>query len=324
MPCWSRPGGYAAPQPSCWGHHRGDVAEDQMLRFLRGTGWPALGGMRAEDAERHLLRPPAVYGKPCLERPAASLRHHLAGGCQQCGHSLYPQSPEAYPFSRSCTRKIPVLRKPVCISGSWPALTAITGGRKWSAILPAAPGRNPRQRHPAPCPAAGNACGPAAASLPQGCGQAGPHLRRPGPFSHPAGPWIRLGRKAGAAPPFSCPAISWPVSSGGSIRFLCRKTAGKAEKLRSGKGQPCGTALPRAPTQRSRLPPALLPRPLEGLLLSLCRNVIPLCFPRIQRTLPPPSSAACKKAHPPQVRPFRLRRPGKRLSPSGPVPERHG
>ncbi|WP_302514140.1 tRNA lysidine(34) synthetase TilS, partial [uncultured Desulfovibrio sp.] len=39
------------------GHHRGDVAEDQMLRFLRGTGWPALGGMRAEDAERHLLRP---------------------------------------------------------------------------------------------------------------------------------------------------------------------------------------------------------------------------------------------------------------------------
>ncbi len=39
------------------GHHRSDVAEDQMLRFLRGTGWPALGGMRAEDAERHLLRP---------------------------------------------------------------------------------------------------------------------------------------------------------------------------------------------------------------------------------------------------------------------------
>lgn len=39
------------------GHHRSDVAEDQMLRFLRGTGWPTLGGMRAEDAERHLLRP---------------------------------------------------------------------------------------------------------------------------------------------------------------------------------------------------------------------------------------------------------------------------
>ena len=28
-----------------------------MLRFLRGTGWPALGGMRAVDTERHLLRP---------------------------------------------------------------------------------------------------------------------------------------------------------------------------------------------------------------------------------------------------------------------------
>ena len=34
------------------GHHRSDVTEDQMLRFLRGTGWPALGGMRAEDASR--------------------------------------------------------------------------------------------------------------------------------------------------------------------------------------------------------------------------------------------------------------------------------
>lgn len=39
------------------GHHRADVTEDQMLRFLRGTGWPALGGMRARDDERHLLRP---------------------------------------------------------------------------------------------------------------------------------------------------------------------------------------------------------------------------------------------------------------------------
>ena len=54
------------------GHHRSDVAEDQMLRFLRGTGWPALGGMRAEDAERHLLRPLLRTDKRVLK----DLLHH--------------------------------------------------------------------------------------------------------------------------------------------------------------------------------------------------------------------------------------------------------
>lgn len=39
------------------GHHAGDATEDMLLRLLRGTGWPALGGMRARDGERRLLRP---------------------------------------------------------------------------------------------------------------------------------------------------------------------------------------------------------------------------------------------------------------------------
>ncbi len=39
------------------GHHAGDAAEDMLLRLLRGTGWPALGGMRARDGGRRLLRP---------------------------------------------------------------------------------------------------------------------------------------------------------------------------------------------------------------------------------------------------------------------------
>lgn len=39
------------------GHHRADLAEDMLLRFTRGTGWPALGGMQALDPVRHLLRP---------------------------------------------------------------------------------------------------------------------------------------------------------------------------------------------------------------------------------------------------------------------------
>ena len=39
------------------GHQREDLCEDQLMRLLRGTGWPALGGMSDCDPERHLLRP---------------------------------------------------------------------------------------------------------------------------------------------------------------------------------------------------------------------------------------------------------------------------
>ncbi len=38
-------------------HHAEDVREDMLLRLLRGTGWPALGGMAAADHERGILRP---------------------------------------------------------------------------------------------------------------------------------------------------------------------------------------------------------------------------------------------------------------------------
>lgn len=55
------------------GHHRADLAEDQMLRFMRGTGWPALGGMQARDAKRHLLRPLLYMDKRDLKE---LLRHH--------------------------------------------------------------------------------------------------------------------------------------------------------------------------------------------------------------------------------------------------------
>ncbi|GEM_PF-690921 len=39
------------------GHHREDLSEDILLRLVRGTGWPALGGMPARDDNRRLLRP---------------------------------------------------------------------------------------------------------------------------------------------------------------------------------------------------------------------------------------------------------------------------
>lgn len=39
------------------GHQREDLCEDQLMRLLRGTGWPALGGMVDCDPERRLVRP---------------------------------------------------------------------------------------------------------------------------------------------------------------------------------------------------------------------------------------------------------------------------
>jgi tRNA(Ile)-lysidine synthase len=38
-------------------HHLNDLAEDVLLRQIRGTGWPALGGMAAWEPEHCLLRP---------------------------------------------------------------------------------------------------------------------------------------------------------------------------------------------------------------------------------------------------------------------------
>lgn len=38
-------------------HHGDDLAEDVVMRLLRGAGWPGLGGMPGVDRGRHLLRP---------------------------------------------------------------------------------------------------------------------------------------------------------------------------------------------------------------------------------------------------------------------------
>ncbi len=38
-------------------HHGDDLAEDIVMRLIRGTGWPGLGGMRGVDPRRCLLRP---------------------------------------------------------------------------------------------------------------------------------------------------------------------------------------------------------------------------------------------------------------------------
>ncbi|MCL1985860.1 MAG: tRNA lysidine(34) synthetase TilS, partial [Betaproteobacteria bacterium] len=52
------------------GHQLEDLGEDVLLRLLRGTGWPGLGGMPAVDARRRLLR-------PLLLTPAGELKAFL-------------------------------------------------------------------------------------------------------------------------------------------------------------------------------------------------------------------------------------------------------
>lgn len=84
----------ASPKYLAVGHHLDDLAEDMLMRLTRGTGWPQLGGMRAYDPARRLLRPLLTTTRKDIERfarplelpwvedasnldPAASLRNRM-------------------------------------------------------------------------------------------------------------------------------------------------------------------------------------------------------------------------------------------------------
>ncbi len=54
----------------CTAHHADDLAEDVLMRLIRGTGWPALSGMAAWDEPRRLVR-------PLLHTPKHVLRNFL-------------------------------------------------------------------------------------------------------------------------------------------------------------------------------------------------------------------------------------------------------
>ncbi len=55
------------------GHQLDDLAEDQLLRLVRGVGWPALGGMAALDRGRRLLRPLLLTPRRDIEGFAVAL-----------------------------------------------------------------------------------------------------------------------------------------------------------------------------------------------------------------------------------------------------------
>lgn len=59
-------------------HHRRDLAEDMLMRLVRGTGWPGLGGMASIDPARRLVR-------PLLDEDPLALRAFLASmGAAHC------------------------------------------------------------------------------------------------------------------------------------------------------------------------------------------------------------------------------------------------
>ena len=49
------------------GHHRDDLSEDVLMRFIRGTGWPGLSGMAGFDPDRRLIRPFLMLPKSTLK-----------------------------------------------------------------------------------------------------------------------------------------------------------------------------------------------------------------------------------------------------------------
>lgn len=48
-------------------HTANDLAEDILMRMIRGTGWPALGGMPAYDEKRKIIRPLLFLSRARIE-----------------------------------------------------------------------------------------------------------------------------------------------------------------------------------------------------------------------------------------------------------------
>ena len=63
-------------RPERWlvyAHQLNDLAEDVLMRLIRGSGWPALGGMAALDRRERLCRPLLLTGRAAIENFLHSL-----------------------------------------------------------------------------------------------------------------------------------------------------------------------------------------------------------------------------------------------------------
>ena len=55
------------------GHTANDLAEDIIMRLIRGTGWPGLSGMEGVDADRRLFRPLLLTPRVRIEKFLSSI-----------------------------------------------------------------------------------------------------------------------------------------------------------------------------------------------------------------------------------------------------------
>lgn len=58
------------------GHTGNDLAEDVLMRLVRGAGWPGLSGMAGLDAQRKIIRPLLLTARSSLEDFLCSLGVH--------------------------------------------------------------------------------------------------------------------------------------------------------------------------------------------------------------------------------------------------------
>ena len=116
-------------------HHADDLAEDIVMRLLRGTGWPGLGGMTGADPARRLLR-------PLLDWEKSELRDVLqALGAPWCEDA----SNESKDRTRNRVRHdiLPLLRREnSALARTARQLWALARADEdyWSGLLPPLPG----------------------------------------------------------------------------------------------------------------------------------------------------------------------------------------
>ncbi len=65
-------------------HHLNDLAEDVLLRLIRGTGWPSLGGMKGFYEEKYILRPLLMFPK---QRLISFLTHIQIPWCEDTSNN---------------------------------------------------------------------------------------------------------------------------------------------------------------------------------------------------------------------------------------------
>jgi tRNA(Ile)-lysidine synthase len=118
-------------------HHADDLTEDIVMRLLRGTGWPGLGGMTGADTERRLLRPLLDWEKDELRELLESVG---TAWCDDLSNALTDRT-----RNRVRSEIVPLLRR------ENPALSAATGllwrqarvdETYWEAAMPAVPEDN--------------------------------------------------------------------------------------------------------------------------------------------------------------------------------------